>query len=208
MLHSSLSHMRLYHCLDLSGPWRQRALMCTTFLYVQTHLTSQKEKASGKIKWNTKEKGGRIKRSLSLLLLYLHQGQIECQKQRDFNARTLALQETPTILMLSSRGNHFSPEEKLVFSSKNLAPGPFSQENIIWGGVDDQEPICISIVRRVWKSNSKLKRKCKVLKFKENRSKVITWIFSQKQKYYNLKKNAQHLRLDTTWLLHRFEQIF
>lgn len=56
MLHSSLSHMRTYHCLDLSGPWRQQALMCTTFLYVQTHLTSQKEKALRKIKWDTKEK--------------------------------------------------------------------------------------------------------------------------------------------------------
>lgn len=125
MLHSSLSHMRMYHCLDLSGPRRQRALMCTTFLYVQAHLTSQKEKASGKIKWNTKEEGGRIKRSLSPLLLYLHQGQIECQKQRDFNALTLALQETPAILMLSEQGKSFFTGGKISFLIKELGSGPF-----------------------------------------------------------------------------------
>lgn len=59
--HSPHSHMRMDQCLDISGPWRQHALMCTTFLYVQTHLTLQKEKAAERLNEAQKkrEEGGK-----------------------------------------------------------------------------------------------------------------------------------------------------
>ncbi len=80
VLIDSHSHMRTDQYLDLSGPWRQQALMCTTFLYVQTYLTSQKEKAQ-KIKWSTKEKGGTEKGVFSVLQ-FLQRNQTWCQNLR------------------------------------------------------------------------------------------------------------------------------
>lgn len=99
VLIDSHSHMRMDQCLDLSGPWRQHSLMCTTFLYVQTHLNFTERESSKKIKWSAKEKGGwEGKGRLFSSLLYLH----HAQKLRGLiNALTLALQEPPSIQILS-----------------------------------------------------------------------------------------------------------
>lgn len=123
--HSPHSHMRMDQCMDISGPWRQHALMCTTFLYVQTHLTLQKEKAAEsclKIKWSTKEKGGT---TFSCTFI-----------KTKSSARTWEVWSTPQHL-LSKRTSpvgffpvlekSYFTRGKLVFSSQNLAPGTFSR---------------------------------------------------------------------------------
>lgn len=127
VLIDSHSHMRMDQCLDLSGPWRQHPLMCTTFLYIQTHLNFTERESSKKIKWSAKEKGGwEGKGRLFSFLLYLHHEQ---NLRGLINALTLALQEPPPFRSFPVLGKSFFTRGKLVFSSQNLAPGTFSKCN-------------------------------------------------------------------------------
>lgn len=95
VLIDSHTHMRTDQCLDLSGPWRQQALMCTTFLYVQTHLTSQKEKVAKRLNevQKNREEGG--KRSLFFLLSAIPPSPADTVPEPERFDQHPALPETP-----------------------------------------------------------------------------------------------------------------
>lgn len=108
VLIDSHSHMRTDQCLDLSGPWRQQALMCTTFLYVQTHLTSQKEKVAKRLNevQKNREEGG--KRSLFFLLCHTSITSRHSARTWEVWSTSCSPRDPPPF---PSLGNHFSLEE-------------------------------------------------------------------------------------------------